>query len=58
MSFAALAKVGFMSVSDTRSCGRAGPARHGCTVERSSSSVSEKIGSGDEAVWKKPFSFA
>jgi hypothetical protein len=40
MSLAALAKVAFISLSGTRSCGRAGPARQGTTVLKSSSSVS------------------
>src|SRR3989449_1401593 len=35
----------FRSRSDTRSCGRRGPARLGSTVERSSESVSEYTGS-------------
>ena len=35
-----------ISFSSTRSCGRFGPAMLGCTVDRSSSSVSVNTGSG------------
>src|SRR5881296_1155343 len=45
------------SRSDTRSCGRRGPARLGSTVERSSESVSEYTGSGAPAAWNSPCSF-
>ena len=41
-------------VSAMRSCGRLGPARLGTTVDRSSSSVSEKIGSGASRLVEQP----
>src|SRR3982751_5714335 len=36
----------FACFNETRSCGRRGPARHGSTVDRSSSTVSVYTGSG------------
>jgi hypothetical protein len=45
------------SGSETRSCGRFGPASEGTTVERSSSSVEEKIGSTAGSI-QKPCSLA
>ena len=53
----ALRNDSFIAVSATRSCGRFGPARLGSTVERSSSSVSVKTGSGVASVRKRPCSF-
>jgi hypothetical protein len=50
----ASAYIFFDAESGMRSCGRFGPARLGTTVERSSSSVSEKTGSGVESVRKSP----
>ena len=50
----ASAYICFAAVSGMRSCGRLGPARLGTTVERSSSSVSEKTGSGVASVRKSP----
>ena len=44
------------STSGTRSCGRRGPARLGVMVERSSSSVVLKTGSGVASVRKRPCS--
>ncbi len=43
--------------SGTRSCGRRGPAMLGSTVERSSSMVSVKCGSGVSSVRKSPCAF-
>src|SRR2546428_10555090 len=45
------------SRSDTRSCGRRGPARLGSTVERSSERVSEYTGSVVVPEWNRPCSF-
>src|SRR5690606_10983542 len=45
------------SASRTRSWGRRGPAMLGSTVDRSSETVSLKIGSGESAEWKSPCSF-
>src|SRR5262249_28552315 len=49
-------KAAFISDSATRSCGRDGPASEGTTVPRSSSSVSLKTGSGEDAWRNRPCS--
>ena len=46
------------SESETRSCGRLGPASDGTTSERSSSIVSEKVGSSELSSCHRPCSFA
>ena len=46
--------ISFARESGTRSCGRFGPARLGSTVERSSSRLSVKTGSGVASVRKEP----
>ena len=52
-----LSKIFLASFRGTRSCGRFGPASDGSTVERSSSIVSVKRGSGAWSVLKSPCSF-
>ena len=49
-------KAAFESVSAIRSCGRFGPAIAGITSPRSSSSVSENVGSSASGVWNMPCS--
>ncbi len=41
----------------TRSCGRRGPATEGSIVPRSSFSTVAKSGSGEVALWNRPWSF-
>src|SRR5437867_5739923 len=48
----------FACLSDTRSCGRLGPARLGSMAPRSSSMTSEYTGSASAAVRKIPCAFA
>ena len=49
---------GFAFASAIRSCGRFGPAIDGSTLPRSSSSVSEKVGSSELSSWNIPCSRA
>ena len=51
-------KAALASASGTRSWGRFGPARLGSTSERSSSRVSEKVGSSELSSWNMPCSRA
>ena len=46
------------SVSETRSCGRLGPAREGTTSARSSSSVSEYVGVSERSSCQRPCALA
>ena len=48
----------FARASGIRSWGRAGPARLGTIWFRSSSTVSEYVGSSSPESWKRPCSFA
>ena len=57
-SGSAVANEAFARDSGTRSCGRRGPARLGCTVPRSSSIVSVYTASGVASVRNRPCAFA
>ena len=54
MSSSAPRKADLASVSETRSCGRFGPASDGTTSPRSSSSVSEYVGSSEFSSCHRP----